>query len=74
MSEIEEKIIADEASDGDEVGSAEEADPDVKDVTNKKKKKKKKSKGELQPENDFPRKMQTHAAVIELKICTYLVM
>lgn len=65
MSEIAEKIIVDDkASDGEDAGSHEEADPDVKDVTNKKKKKKKKSKGEDRPEKNFKRK--THAFVIEL--------
>lgn len=39
-------LVADKASDPEEVGSNEEADNDTKDVSNKKKKKKKRNKGE----------------------------
>lgn len=75
MSEIAEKIIVDDkASDAEDAGSHEEADPDVKDATNKKKKKKKKSKGENRPENDFSRKHGSHAVLIELSSVESLVM
>lgn len=61
MSEVAEKIIADEkASEGEDAGSAEEGDPDVKDVTNKKKKKKKKSKGEKRSRNKISAKNAKH--------------
>lgn len=62
-------LVADKVSDPEEIGSNEEADNDTKDVSTQKKKKKKRSKkaGENFIRNrKFPRKLSTHAELIEL--------
>lgn len=48
-----ENIDAEKVSEHEDVASNEEAENDVKDVTNKKKKKKKRNKGKNKPEKYF---------------------